>query len=337
MPVPDPLDHERRRLAGLFDIAPSRVLYALCTLRVADRVPRDGIGAGDLAEVLGLHRDRLTRLIRAAETLDVLHVDAGDTVRLTPAGTLLRSDTPGSLRAEFSDNSLFTAWGPFAETVSGGRPSYELAHGTAVFDSLGDDREALRTFHEHMRMRAHHLYRPLVPALLRHCGPRVLDLGGGTGGLSELLLAGDDRIQVTLTDLPDVVGLVPQELSRRHPGRFRAEPGDMRTSVPEGHDTYVLGSILHDWPDDVATGILVGCAEAARRTSADATVVLLERVLDDAGPDPRRMDDMWMMAMTGGRERTRAEWAGLAAVAGLDLRTVEHGGELSAVVLAPKG
>ncbi|MGW7794115.1 hypothetical protein, partial [Streptomyces tricolor] len=79
--MPDPLDHERRRLAGLFDIAPSRVLYALCTLRVADRVPRDGIGAGDLAEVLGLHRVRLTRLIRAAETLDVLHVDAGDTVR----------------------------------------------------------------------------------------------------------------------------------------------------------------------------------------------------------------------------------------------------------------
>ncbi|MCE0446762.1 hypothetical protein LT493_25845 [Streptomyces tricolor] len=172
VPVPDPLDHERRRLAGLFDIAPSRVLYALCTLRVADRVPRDGIGAGDLAEVLGLHRDRLTRLIRAAETLDVLHVDAGDTVPASPRPAPCCARTPpGSLRAEFSDNSLFTAWGPFAETVSGGRPSYELAHGTAIFDSLGDDREALRTFHEHMRMRAHQLYRPPPPGTVAALRP----------------------------------------------------------------------------------------------------------------------------------------------------------------------
>ncbi|MFF9348209.1 methyltransferase [Streptomyces sp. NPDC014734] len=337
MPASDPLDRERRRLAGLFDIAPSRVLYALCALGVADRVPEDGIGADALADALGVHRERLTRLVRAAETLDVLRVDDGRMVRLTPAGTLLRSDRPGSLRAEFSDNALFTAWGPFAQTIADGRPAYELAHGTAIFDSLGDDREALRTFHEHMRMRAHQLYRPLVPALLRHSGPRVLDLGGGTGGLSELLLAGDDRLRVTLTDLPDVVDLVPGDLPRRYPGRFRAEPGDMRTFVPDGHDTYVLGSILHDWPDDVAAGILARCAEAVRRTSAQSTVVLLERVLDDDRPDPRRMDDMWMMAMTGGRERTRAEWAELAADAGLVLRAVESGGELSAVVLGPEG
>jgi hypothetical protein len=335
VPASDPLDRERRRLTELFDIAPSRVLYALCALRVADQVPQDGIGAGALADTLGLHQERLTRLVRAAETLGVLHVDADRTVRLTPAGTLLRSDQPGSLRAEFSDNSLFTAWAPLAQTIADGRPSYELAHGTAIFDSLGDDREALRTFHEHMRMRALQLYRPLVPALLRHCGARVLDLGGGTGGLSELLLAGDDRLQVTLTDLPDVVDLVPADLSRRYPGRFRTEPGDMRTSVPDGYGTYVLGSILHDWPDDVAAVILARCCEAARRTSADATVVLLERVLDDNGPDPRRMSDMWMMAMTGGRERTRTEWTELAAEAGLALRTVEDGGELSAVVLGP--
>lgn len=344
MHEPDPQnddvpEHERRRLAELFDIAPSRVLYTVSTLGVADHVPQDGIALDELAGRLGLHPGRLSRLVRAAETLGVFRVDEAGTVRPTPAGTLLRSDRPGSLRAEFSDNSLFTAWGPFAETVADGRPSYELVNGTGIFDSLGDDPQALGTFHEHMRMRAAQLYRPLLPALLKHCARDVLDLAGGTGGLSGLLLEHSDTLRVTLTDLPEVIALVPAGLTHAYGDRFSARAGDMTTSVPAGFGTYVLGSVIHDWPDDTAVRILRHCADAARRTAPGANVVLLERVLADAGPDMRRMGDMWMMAMTGGQERTRSQWAELARAAGLEVRAVEDttDGELSAVVLGLAG
>ncbi|MGW9429829.1 methyltransferase [Streptomyces decoyicus] len=329
------LDQERRRLAELFDIAPSRVLYAVSALGVADRVPPEGIAVEKIAAALGTDARRLSRLVRAAESLGVFRVDEAGTVRLTPAGTLLRSDQPGSLRAEFSDNALFTAWGPFADTVRGGLPSYEIANGTTIFDSMSGDAHALETFHEHMRMRAMQMYRSLLPFLLRRCAEDVVDLAGGTGGLSELLLEGSETLRVTLTDLPEVIGLVPPDLLRRYGHRFSVEAGDMQEGIPQGYGTYLLGSVLHDWPDDEAAVILRRCADAMIPGSE---LILLERVLADSGPDTRRMGDMWMMAMTGGQERTRQEWAELAEGAGLTLRHVHHGAtEISAVVLGRAG
>ncbi|MGW7577856.1 methyltransferase [Streptomyces sp. NPDC054765] len=329
------LDQERRRLAEIFDVAPSRVLHAVCALGVADRVPPGGSTVEQIAAALGTDAMRLSRLVRAAESLGIFRVDGAGTVHLTPAGTLLRSDQPGSLRAEFSDNALFTAWGPFAETVRGGRPSYELANGIRIFDSMSGDAHALATFHEHMRMRAGQMYRSLLPFLLGRCAEDVVDLAGGTGGLSELLLEGSETLRVTLTDLPEVIGLMPPEMLRRYGDRFSAEAGDMQQGIPRGHGTYLLGSVLHDWSDDESASILRRCAQAMIPGSE---LILLERVLAESGPDTRRMGDMWMMAMTGGRERTRQEWAELAGRAGLTLRHVHHGaGEISAVVLGRAG
>lgn len=322
---------ERQRLAALFDIAPSRVLYALCALGVADAVPPEGITTGALAARLGTDQARLTRLVLAAATLGVFRTGADGRVRRTTAGTLLRADAPGSLRAEFSDNALFTAWGPFADTVRTGRPSYELATGTAIFDRMSGDPQALATFHEHMRMRARQLYRPLVDFLVDRCARSVLDVGGGTGGLAELLLEADDSLRVTVLDLPEVTALVPPETARRHGDRFTTVAGDVADGVPQGYRTHVLGSVLHDWPDDRATAILRGCAAAL---ADGGEIVLLERVLADDGPDPGRMGDIWMMAMTGGQERTRAQWAALAGTAGLAVRHIHATeGELSAIVL----
>ncbi|MFE4665011.1 methyltransferase [Streptomyces sp. NPDC056716] len=323
------LDGERRRLAQLYDIAPSRILSALCTLGIPDHIPAEGISTGKLAATLRMDSDRLLRLLLAAETLGVVCIEQ-HTVRVTPAGTLLRSDQPGGLHAEFTDNSLFAAWTPFAETLTTGRPSYELHHGQHVFDRLRHDPDGLETFHQHMRTRAMHLYRPLVPFLLDHCTIDVLDLGGGTGGLAELLLTATTTLKVTLVDRPEVISLVPPHLAGQYDARFTAVAGDITEGVPLGGSAYLLGSVLHDWPDETAIKILSRCREAL---SSTGVIILLERVLDD-GPDPGRLSDMWMMAMTGGKERTRTEWAGLAEAADLTLRHIhKNQHELAAVLL----
>ncbi|MCP9211179.1 methyltransferase [Streptomyces sp. NEAU-Y11] len=329
------LEQERRRIAELFDIAPSRVLHALAVLGVADLVGPDGTGAQALEEELGLGRENLWRLLRAAEALGVLTVDAEGGVRLLTAGTLLKTDHPGSLRAEFSDNALFTAWGPFVDCLRNGTPSYELSHGAPIFARMDDSPEELRQFHEHMRVRATQLYRPLLPHLLERCADDPVDLGGGTGGLSVLLLDASPTLQVTLTDLPAVIELIPETVRNAYPGRLVLSTGDMFTTVPAAHGTYLLGSVLHDWSDVRASELLTRCARALPE---HGEIILLERVLDETGPDTRRMSDMWMMAMTGGRERSESEWAALARRSGLELREVHHGsGELAAITLSLPG
>lgn len=332
--MPPDLNAERQRLTELFDIAPSRVLYAMCALNVADHIPAAGISLVELAAQLGLDIARLNRLVLAAQSLRVCHVDEHDMVRLTPAGSLLRADRDDSLWAEFADNSLFGHWSSFAETIRDGRSSYELHHGHSLFGHLSSSHTRLSAFHSHMHQRAAQLYRPLVPYLLSRCTTSVLDVAGGTGGLAELLLSHSPTIKVTVMDRPEVISLIPPHPRHPHNGRLATLSGDITQRLPGGFDTYVLSSVLHDWPDDAAAEILRNCRTAALN---GGEIIILERVLADRGPDPRRMGDMWMLAMTGGRERTRAQWSALADAADLTLHQVHHvnTSEISALTLVP--
>ena len=50
--------------------------------------------------------------------------------------------------------------------------------------------------------------------------------------------------------------------------------GDFFDSIPSNADAYVLKSVLHNWPDDLAARILGQCASAMR---VGATLCIVER------------------------------------------------------------
>jgi hypothetical protein len=94
--------------------------------------------------------------------------------------------------------------------------------------------------------------------------------------------------------------------------------GDMFHDVPGGAGLYVLKSVLHDWPDEEAVRILANCRAVM---GAEATILLIERLLDEDGrhADTTLIVDLHMLAVTGGVERSRAEFASLAEAAGLTM------------------
>jgi hypothetical protein len=97
----------------------------------------------------------------------------------------------------------------------------------------------------------------------------------------------------------------------------------------------VLAQVLHDWPDEQAATILRRCAEAS---PSDGRVILVERVLDEQTPSLEHLAmDLRMPVLFGSHERSRGEFAALAADAGLRLRRVTPAGSgLSLVELAPR-
>jgi SAM-dependent methyltransferase len=97
--------------------------------------------------------------------------------------------------------------------------------------------------------------------------------------------------------------------------------GDFFESVPEGADAYVMKSVVHDWPDARSVAILENCRRALR---PDGRVILIERVmpaLAKDAPDTVRVD-LHMLAVTGGRERSEAEYQELLEAAGFNLGRV---------------
>jgi hypothetical protein len=94
--------------------------------------------------------------------------------------------------------------------------------------------------------------------------------------------------------------------------------GDFFESVPAGAGAYLLKQVLHDWDDERARAILCAVRRAMTR---DSRLLLAERMLPeevDAAAVPTLLVDVLMMVVTGGRERTEAEFAALLADAGFE-------------------
>ena len=82
-------------------------------------------------------------------------------------------------------------------------------------------------------------------------------------------------------------------------------------------DVYVLKRILHDWSDPDALRILRACRAAMR---GHARLLVIDAVLHPGNaPDPNKMLDVGIMALTKGRERTAPEFRRLFDAAGLKL------------------
>jgi hypothetical protein len=140
----------------------------------------------------------------------------------------------------------------------------------------------------------------------------VVDVGGGNGVLLRTLLAVHPHLRATLFDLPQVVERVDQA------ERLGVVAGDLfRDRLPSG-DAYVLSQILHGWPDDGAAQILERCAQAGGN---DVRILLLEGLLPDPPTADEASFDLFMLAVTGGRQRTLEDFRRLAESVGLSLQS----------------
>ena len=150
----------------------------------------------------------------------------------------------------------------------------------------------------------------------------VVDIGGGRGQILDAILDAAPSARGVLFDLPSVT----EEAIERPDGRLKVHPGDFFVDSLPSYDVGVLMHVLHDWADPEVAAILRATRAAAQPGS---TLLVYETLMpdDDAdvhGPDSWRSKvlDVLMLTITGGRERTRAEFAVLLAAARFELTRV---------------
>lgn len=105
---------------------------------------------------------------------------------------------------------------------------------------------------------------------------KLLDVGGNSGEMARAICAAHPGVQATVFDLPVVC-----DLGRAHvrdtpeAARIRFVEGDMRRdALPGGMDVVLFKSVLHDWPDAEARGLLDA---AARALKPGGRLVIFER------------------------------------------------------------
>lgn len=309
--------------ALLWDLATvaavSRCLHAVARLGVADALGRDGGTVDDLASRLGLDTDALARTLRALSAAGVFDVQL-PYVRHTEASLLLRADHPQSMGPFAHMMGLPMCWdalGALPETLATGRAGIFDLDPNGLFSYLRDHTDQAKVFDRAMTAKSHADIPLVIDAFDFSACRTVVDVAGGRGHLVRALLERHPRVDATLFELPEVIDRMTGD---RAVDGVRLVAGDFFTDTLPTADVYVLMEIIHDWDDAEAVQILSN----VRRSAADgATMLIIETVLDDRrAQDPATTLDIVMLAVTGGRERSRSEYAALLARAGWELVTV---------------
>ena len=110
--------------------------------------------------------------------------------------------------------------------------------------------------------------------------------------------------------------------------------GDFSRSVQRGGDAYILKYIIHHWDDGHSVAILKNCRQAM---TEDARLLVVEAVLPPPGEpqiDFAKYQDLEMLVLVGGRERTLEEYSALFAQAHFKLVRVVPTQEYSSIIEA---
>jgi SAM-dependent methyltransferase len=317
-----------RRLIGSYRI--THAIKAAAQLGITDHLGERPQGAEELAARLYLNPQALYRLLRTLVSLGLL-AEAGDGLfTLTPVGACLRRDTPDGMRAwALCEGAEYyqSAWMNLPHAVETGETAFEHTHGETFYQYLARHPETGHDFSQAMLDYARLIATAVVDGYDFKRVRRVVDIGCSHGHLLTAILQANPTVSGVLFDRPEIIERAEESLRGTELAE-RAElvAGDFFESLPAGGDLYILSRILMDYDDDASVHLLQNC----HRAMAPGGRVLIVQLLmpeQGHGKAPARLfeaavSDLNMLVLTGGRERTEAEYRTMLGRAGFRLARV---------------
>jgi hypothetical protein len=314
-PEPTPQETVLQLISGAWA---TQAVYAAVRLDLAEKLAAGPRTAAEVAKDCGALPDRLERLFRTLSGVGVFrHRDDGRWEN-TAASSALRASAGNGLAAtvKMTAEEHFLGWSRFHDCLKEPRTAFELYFGEPIFRWYAHQPALVANFQQAMREAS----APQVPAIVAAYDTsdrkRIIDVGGGHGGLLLGLLSRAKGARGAVYDLEQGLAAA-RAAGLDHDARVDLIQGDFFQSVPAGGDLYALKYILHDWDDDRCVTIL----RHIKKGLAPGGRVIVCEVL--VGPhntnDFAKWMDLHMMAMPGGRERTKDEYAALFERAGMKL------------------
>lgn len=298
-------------------------IYAVAKLGVADQLAHEPLTSAELAARTQTHAPSLYRVMRALSGVGIFSESPDGKFSLTALGETLRSNVPGSMRAmaiaQLGDH--FGAWGNLLYSVRTGEIAFDHVHGMPIWKYYEAHPEEGLNFVKAMAGLTGAVIANVIPVYDWSKFETIVDVGGGNGALLFAILGAAQQAKGIVFDEPYVVDETRRHVAEKNLSeRCSTQGGSFFESIPAGADCYIMKMILHDWDDDKSLTILTNCAKAMKPGSK---LLILESVLPEGNvPHPGKFMDINMLCMTGGCERTEAEFKTLLNKSGLQLTSV---------------
>lgn len=302
----------------------SRAVYVIAKLGIPDLLKSGPKTAGELAASTQTHAPSLYRLLRALASVGVVSSENDGRFALTTVSETLVTDAPGSLRW-FAVSELgqehYPAWGNLMHSVKTGEIAFDNYFGMDVWRYFQMNPEDAAVFNDSMSGMTAAANEVITSRYDFSSFNKIVDVGGGHGGLITSILKSNPRVKGVLFDAAEVIaGARPKIESAGLAERCETVAGDFFQAVPAGGDVYVMKWIIHDWDDERAIRIL---KNVRSQIPKNGRLILVDCVVPEGDePDFSKFIDLNMLVMTGGKERTAREFAELLGAAGFKLLRV---------------
>ncbi len=331
MKIPDLLSNDAGQSAARVIDEMSRLYYlsranhVAAELGIADLLGDDPVAPSELAEKTGTDAAALTRLLRFLSAYQVFEERSPARFCNTALSSVLRDDHPQSARANLRRIRAFwwSTMGDLEHSLRTGESAFTHVHGVPFFQYIRTDADIQQRFDEAMARISDSDDTAIASAYDFKRFDRIVDVGGGRGGLLVQILMRAPAASGILFEQPQVLEAATRPDEAGLLDRTRKVAGDFFEAVPDGADCYVIKGVLHDFDDDQCVRILSNCRTAVR---ADGCVLIANQDLPASidGPHPNLTMDVQMMTLLGGRERSVSEWSEMFRRSGLKLgNTIE--------------
>lgn len=302
----------------------SRAVAVFTKLGIPDQLESGPKTVEELAQATGAHAPSLFRLLRALASAGFVKTETEGRFALTPLSELLVTNAPGSLRwfvmSELGQEH-YPAWGNLMHSIKTGEIAFDNFFGKDIWQYFKENPEDGAVFNDSMSGVTAAANEAILSNYDFSQFNKVIDIGGGHGGLITSILKKNPHLQGVLFDAPQVIeGARPRLGANGVADRCETIAGDFFKAVPAGGDAYVMKWIIHDWDDEKAITILKNCR---RHMQPNGRLIVVDTVVPETDePHFSKFFDLNMMVMTGGKERTAAEFEQLLAAAGFKLLRV---------------
>lgn len=293
----------------------SKTMFAAVSLGVFDALAGGPRSAPALAAELQANPDALARLLDACVGLGLLRRDSTQYANTPTATAYLTQSSPRRLTGylKFTDEVLWKLWGDLAEGVREGTSGWKRTFGWdgPIFGNIFRTDEMRREFLMGLHGFGQISSPRVVEAFDLSRFGRLVDLGGATGHLAVAACRRYPAMRGVVFDLPEVAPLAREVVSATEvAGRVEVVAGDFFADPLPDADLYTLARVLHDWSEEKIVTLL---RKVYDRLPAGGAVLVAEKLIADdrAGPDWAQMQDLNMLVVAEGKERTLGEYAEL--------------------------
>ncbi|MCY7296867.1 methyltransferase [Alteromonas sp. a30] len=236
---------------------------------------------------------RLYRLLSALGELGLVDLKA-EMWELTPKAQYLTSEHPKSLRTAATEyrDELLERWYDLVTLMK------QDVKASDIFQKVANNEEHTKKHHKMLRSYALEDYQKLVSNLDIECNDTVFDAAGGDGTLALLIQNQFPKSNVILGDLAPVVK--SSEFTNK-------TSFDLFNNWSLKADKILLARVLHDWNDDDAVKILSNACDSLHSNGVIYIFEMIREENDFSGS----LCDLHLLTVTGGEERTRAQFEAL--------------------------